>query len=158
MNYFYALEYISPNLSYFEYWTNLYFNNFIQAEHAGHYWFLSSLFVFYLAFVVIYRLNKDKIDSMYNSQSISKNELNKFLIGFFALGILSFFLVSQFSADDSWVSILNLLVFQPTRWTIYILYFSFGIFAYLNKIKITTAMTKKLPFFLFQQQFYQFFI
>lgn len=150
MNYFYALEYISPNLSYLEYWRGFYFNNFIQAEHAGHYWFLSSLFVFYLAFVLIYRLNKDKIDSIYEKQkeSISQHELSKFLFIFFALGILSFFIVSQFSADDSWVSILNILVFQPTRWTIYILYFSFGIFAYLKKIKITKKMTKKLPLFL----------
>lgn len=136
-------------ISYIEYWFTIYFNNFISSEHAAHYWFLALLFVFYLSFVLIYRIYGNKFDKLYNkSQKTSKSQINVFVLGFIGLGILFFFLVSFISPDGSWTSLFNILVFQPTRATIYLLYFFLGIIVYLNNFKISDNLLKKMPVFI----------
>jgi peptidoglycan/LPS O-acetylase OafA/YrhL len=136
-------------INYLEYWVSIYFKNFISSEHAAHYWFLALLFVFYLLFILIYKIYGEKIDKLYEkSMKINKSQLNIFILGFFAFGILFFFLVSFISPDDSWISLFNILVFQPTRATIYLLYFFLGIFVYLNNYKISDSFLKKIPAFI----------
>lgn len=136
-------------ISYIEYWFTIYFKNFISSEHAAHYWFLALLFVFYLSFVLIYRIYGNKFDKLYNkSQKTSKSQINVFVLGFIGLGILFFFLVSFISPDGSWTSLFNILVFQPTRATIYLLYFFLGIIVYLNNFEISDNLLKKMPIFI----------
>jgi peptidoglycan/LPS O-acetylase OafA/YrhL len=136
-------------ISYLEYWFTIYFKNFISSEHAAHYWFLALLFVFYLSFVVIYRIYGNNIDKLNNkSKKISKSQVNIFVLGFFIFGILSFFSVSIISPDDSWISLFNILVFQPTRATIYLFYFFLGIIVYLKNFKISDNLLKKMPIFI----------
>jgi len=136
-------------ISFLEYWVTLYFNNFIASEHAAHYWFLAVLFVFYLSFVLVYKYYGDEIDQLYNkSRKISKTKVFKFLLSFTFFGTLFFFAVSLFSPDGSWTSLFNILVFQPTRATIYLLYFYLGIFAFLIDIRISEKLIKKMPVFI----------
>ncbi len=136
-------------ISYLEYWVTLYFNNFIASEHAAHYWFLAVLFVFYFSFVLIYKYYGDKIDKLYNkSQNINKSKVIKFLVSFTVFGTFFYFIVSLFSPDGSWTSLFNMLVFQPTRATIYLLYFYLGVFAFLIDIRIPNKVIKKMPFFI----------
>jgi len=133
-------------IGYFDYWRTTYFNNFISSEHAAHYWFLALLFIFYLSFVLIYRFHGDKIDTVYDKKnSINGKQISLFLAGFFVVNYLFFFIVSFISPDGSWTSLFNILVFQPTRATIYVMYFYLGIYVYLKNINISQKVSRKFP-------------
>ncbi|MGM0502236.1 MAG: acyltransferase family protein [Bacillota bacterium] len=145
MTYMSALIEAGSDLSFIHYWTNLYFESGLG---AGHYWFLASLFFFYLTFAVIYKIYGDKIDSIYQKQISGGLKPNKkFIFLFFIVGILLFFAVSLISNDGNWFAVWEIFSFQPTRWTIYLLYFYLGIFAYLKQIKVSDRFLKKIPLF-----------
>lgn len=107
------------------------FANFFTAvsfNHA-HYWFLGVLAWFYLACIVIYKVNPSVFQR--------KVELSKPSVWFFSSFALitaaAFFIPNLFFHADAWFSTLYVISFQPTRLFIYVCYFILGIYAWRNQ-------------------------
>ena len=146
MSYLGLLANTEMSPSYAKFWTTIYFSEFLK---PAHYWFLSSLFFFYLTFSLIYYFYQDQIKDFYDQKlEMIKERKDLLLLSFFVIGILLFFIVGLFSPDGSWISLFNIFSFQPTRWTIYLLYFYLGIFAYLTKLKLTVGILARLKQFI----------
>ncbi|AOY76249.1 acyltransferase family protein [Clostridium formicaceticum] len=140
-----ALTYGTTSSSYTSYWLYEYFSSFIDTKH---FWFLSSLFFFYMVFVMIYSMSKEKFKRVYNessNKSVSPKTMILFLLRFFIIGIVVFFATGLFISDLNWVAFGKFIIFQPTRWTNYILYFIFGIICFVKKVEIPKNLTQKLP-------------
>ena len=105
-----------------------------QFSHL-HFWYISLLLLFFICFAVVHRYmlplpdKRSSVDTVPSGKSI--------LVKLFAVGMVSavitFFihgLFAQSTNKDPWVMVLNLVQFQPTKITLYILIFGLGIYAY----------------------------
>ena len=126
VNYIYFLSRIDTPPAYLNYWENIFFS--LARQHA-HLWFLGVLLVFFLGLSLTCHLYKPlkRIDMQPSLPS------NKSIIGFALATSIAFFCAKQLVADFTWVMIPNVIMFQPTRCTLYIFYFVLGIYAYRKK-------------------------
>ena len=115
-------------ISFFEFWIGSYLTFGFQLYHL---WFLLILFIFILAFAIVYKFNKKLFEIDYkNKKTISKFYLFLFII------ILSFFsfLINFECHDLSWFFLGMVRIFQPTRIIFYIFFFYLGIYSYKKGI------------------------
>lgn len=130
------------DLSYMAYWTYVYFNYPIDFQH---YWFLSSLFLFFMLFAVVYVLMKGKLEKIYEDSKThqpSNRSIVLFLLAFVILAAGLFFGACRIFSDGPWYSILYFFPVQVTRWTGYVLYFCLGVIAYIKRIDLTGRLRK----------------
>lgn len=123
VNYIYFLSRFDTPPAYLDYWWNIFFG--LARQHA-HLWFLGVLAIFFLALSLAYHFYKP-LGSV-SSQPVLPS--SKFIVGFGVITSIAFFCVKQFVNDYTWIMITNVLMFQPTRCTLYIFYFALGVYAF----------------------------
>lgn len=123
VNYIYFLSRVDTPPAYLNFWGNVFFG--LARQHA-HLWFLGVLTIFFLGLSLIHRFYKP-LDCIEGRPSLPSK---KFIIGFALATSIAFFCAKQFMDDFTWVMIPNVLMFQPTRCTLYVFYFMLGVYAY----------------------------
>lgn len=137
------------NVSFTYYWSNVYFKYFINPHH---FWFLSSLFFFFMVFSLVYSLMKNKLESIYEKSQLNPVSLTSiilFVILFLAISILLFYYAGRKYPDGSWYGGYKFIVFQITRWTEYILYFTMGVIVFIKRIEFSNKFLKFVPLLIF---------
>ena len=132
---------------YFSYWLA----NFKGFMDPKHFWFLLVLFVFFMIFALIYSIFKNKIDKIYEESKSKPMDLKGvliLLIFFILLAIILFYYAGRKFPDDSWFAGYKFVVFQVTRMTGYVLYFTAGIILNLRKFKFSEKLLKLTPLFI----------
>jgi glucan biosynthesis protein C len=140
--YYGLLQHNVINMSFPAYWTTYYFNHYIDQQH---FWFLSSLFLFFMVFAVVYALFKSKFEKVYEAaktRSPSGRNIAIFLAIMVSLSILLYYFAGRVYPDGSWISLWGIFPFQVTRWTAYCLYFIVGIVAYVKRVDIGERLSK----------------
>jgi glucan biosynthesis protein C len=130
------------DMSYYTYYTTVLFNNPINSQH---FWFLSSLFLFFMVFTLVYVLFKDILENIYEkakTHTPSNQSILIFIGCFLALSIGLFYLVGRVFPDGSWNTVFIFFSFQLTRWSNYILYFGLGILVFIKRINIAELIKK----------------
>ena len=109
------------------------FNNPSQSVHM-HFWFISLLFAFFIAFLLIHKLATNLAGSRF---SLGKMELSSgkkalALLAFGSACAIGYFVSLLLVPDTSWFTMNLLLEFQPSKLFIYAACFGLGIYAYSN--------------------------
>ncbi len=107
--------------AYLYYWFNLFFGSSYQ---QAHYWFLGALTLFCLVLALAYSRGWIKGTPL-KAAKPSAAFLALFVLG----GSAGFFAVNTVVNDYDWVNVKYILMIQPTRFVLYILYFMLGIYA-----------------------------
>jgi glucan biosynthesis protein C len=107
------------------------FENPAQSVHL-HFWFISLLFAFFIAFLLIHKLASNYAGSRF---SVGKTELTsrKTALAILAFGIVctvGYFVSLLLVPDASWLTINLFLEFQPSKLFIFAACFGLGIYAY----------------------------
>ena len=123
VNYIYFLSRFDTPPAYLDYWWNVFFG--LARQHA-HLWFLGVLTVFFMGLSLAYRFYKP-LERRADKPALPSN---KFILGFGLATSVVFFCAKQVVDDFTWVMIPNVIMFQPTRCTLYVFYFVLGIYAY----------------------------
>ena len=130
------------DMSYFTYYSTVLFSKPINSQH---FWFLSSLFLFFMVFTVIYLLFKTKLENIYEkakTQTPSNQTILIFIACFLTLSIGLFYFIGRVYPDGSWNTVFIFFSFQLTRWSNYILYFGLGILVFIKRINIAQLIKK----------------
>ncbi|WP_320005811.1 acyltransferase family protein [Maridesulfovibrio sp.] len=90
------------------------------------FWFLGQLVLFYLVLSCCYRF----FPSLQSPPRISRNPSPLLPLLFISVATVSFLGMNQFFRVDTWISDYYLLVFQPLRVFVYLLYFWLGVLAW----------------------------
>lgn len=106
---------------YLYYWFHLFFG---ESYQQAHYWFLGVLAIFCLLLALFYHQSWLKLTLLKATKPT-----NTFFAGFILLGSALFFAVNTVVSDYAWVNVKYLLMIQPTRLVLYILYFMLGVYA-----------------------------
>ena len=106
---------------YFYYWFHLFFG---ESYQQAHYWFLGALAMFCMVLALAYQQNWLKLSMIKASKpSIA------FLAWFVLFGSIAFFGINMMVNDYAWINVKYILMIQPTRFALYILYFMLGVYA-----------------------------
>lgn len=98
-----------------------------------HFWFLSLLLGFFIAFAFLYGVKNRWLENATRSFRSEPARMRSIFKVLLAVGVLTsgaYFIVSLSMPDMSWVTIDLLLQFQPTHLVLYIATFALGILAY----------------------------
>ncbi len=106
---------------YLYYWFHLFFG---ESYQQAHYWFLGVLALFCLILALFYQQGWLKLTLLKAAKPS-----NAFFAGFLLLGTAGFFAVNTVVNDYEWVNVKYLLIIQPTRLVLYVMYFMLGIYA-----------------------------
>jgi fucose 4-O-acetylase-like acetyltransferase len=135
-------------ISYIDYWSNVYFKDFMQ---PWHFWFLSTLFFFFILFVIVYAIMGKKLNSIYErskSQQIHVGNIIIFIILFLAIAIALFYFTGRKFPDYVFVEVFKFITFRVTRSALYILYFVMGIIVFIKRIDFSKRFLKYTPLFI----------
>ncbi len=97
-----------------------------------HFWYISLLLVFAIAFGLLYRFTNQKRGtptSPLSARLAPTASLLRVLLPFGVLTSAAYFVTALLVPDTSWVTLDLLLQFQPTKAGLYALYFGLGIYA-----------------------------
>ncbi|WP_371371739.1 acyltransferase family protein [Sporomusa aerivorans] len=108
--------------AYLYYWFNLFFGKSYQ---QAHYWFLGALALLCLILAFVYSCGWLKTTLLKANKPSTA-----FLTLFVLIGSVVFFGVNTIINDYEWVNVKYILLIQPTRFVLYILYFMLGVYAY----------------------------
>jgi glucan biosynthesis protein C len=102
-----------------------------QSVHL-HFWFISLLLAFFIAFLLIYKIASNFVGSRFSTQ---KTELTpkKTALAILAFGVVctvGYFVSLLLVPDSSWLTINLFLEFQPSKLFIFAACFGLGIYAY----------------------------
>lgn len=134
--------------NYFSYWSSSYFKGFMDSKH---FWFLLVLFVFFMIFALVYGIFKNKINEIYEESKSKPMELKGaiiLLLVFIPLAIILFYYAGRKFPDDSWFVGYKFVVFQVTRMTSYVLYFTAGVILNLKRFRFSDKFLKLTPLFI----------
>ncbi len=107
-----------------------------ESVNQWHYWFISLLLVFFIAFALLLSAKNRWLRNPASSsisEPVRMRPIIKVLSVAAALTSAGYLGVSLFIPDMSWVRIDLLLQFQPTHLVFYIAYFALGVFAYSRR-------------------------
>lgn len=110
-------------LGFWEFYTTLFWGIFYQ---QAHYWFLGFLLALYLLFYIVSRLSPF-VQTQTETTTVPMGYALSLL---FIISTLLMAGINRFISDDAWIHPAYILVFQPTRAPIYILYFFLGTYAW----------------------------
>ena len=136
------------DVSFIYYWSNVYFKDFINPHH---FWFLSLLFVFFCVFAAVYALIKNKIEGIYEKSKLEPARVRSiifFVIFFLATAVALFYLTGRKYPDGSWYANFKFIIFQATRSTGYLLYFTMGIIVFIKRITFSKKFLNFLSLFI----------
>ncbi|WP_319765248.1 acyltransferase family protein [Maridesulfovibrio sp.] len=108
---------------YMDFWTGKFWSSMFS---QSVYWFLGMLVVFYLSLCGCYRF----LPRLQSPPRFSRNPSPVFPILFITTTAGIFLGMNQFFPVDTWISDYYLIVFQPLRVFVYLLYFWLGILAW----------------------------
>ena len=131
-------------ISFTEFYKTLFWGPYYQ--HA-HYWYLGFLVLLYVLLVIAHKINP-KIGEV-SPNTNAPSFLFFLMIGL--LGGLGYWAVNLVYADGVWLHPLWLVVFQPTRVPLYLIYFAVGVYAHYKQwfsIGYSPSMKIWLPLFL----------
>ncbi len=101
--------------------------------HPQIYWFLMVLLSFFLIFATLYWIIEKITEVSIKQQDADSPKYNLIIMILFGcIGGIGYFVANFFYLDKDWLSIGNIIVFRPTRVSIYIAFFTMGIYAYLK--------------------------
>jgi len=103
--------------------------NSMNAFLHHHLWFISLLLFFFIGFALLYQIKSKFWGSRKQSKDTS---IQAMWIALFTTGIvisLSVTLINYFISELAWVNFYNVLIFQPTRFPLYLGLFALGIYA-----------------------------
>lgn len=111
--------------------------------HQSYLWFLSLLLVFFLFFTLVYKMKQDWFDREHLPVAPANTSVFSTLKFLFIVGFLSnlysviavrvMMAATETTDAEAWITLGNILIFQPSRLFIYIIYFSLGIMAFKKK-------------------------
>jgi len=130
------------NMSYFTFYSTVLFNHQMNFQH---YWFLSSLFLFFMVFALVYSVFKSKLEAIYEkskTQAVSDRSILIFILGFLMIAIVLFYLIGRILPDGSWNTFFVFFSMQMTRWSNYALYFGLGVIVFIKRINIAQFILK----------------
>jgi peptidoglycan/LPS O-acetylase OafA/YrhL len=139
INYIYFLSRFSAPPGYFDYWANIFFG--LARQHA-HLWFLGVLTLFFLILSLAYHFYKP-LGSVKDEPTLSSIRA---IIGFGLVTSVAFFCVKQFVNDYSWVMVKSVIMFQPTRCVLYVLYFALGVYAHRQQWFTASGYIPRIKF------------
>jgi glucan biosynthesis protein C len=108
------------------------FDSPAQSIHL-HFWFISLLFSFFIAFLLIYKLLGNNFATKHFSVAETKSASRKTALALLAFGIIcavGYFVSLLIVPDASWLTINLFLEFQPSKLFIFATCFGLGIYAY----------------------------
>lgn len=108
---------------YLDFWSGQFWGSMYS---QSVFWFLGLLTVFYLMLSICYRF----LPSLQTPPRKSRNPSPLFPILYISVAAGFFLGMNQFYPVDTWISDYYLLVFQPLRFFVYLLYFWLGILAW----------------------------
>ncbi len=142
ISYFGFTQHKVIDMTFMAYWTQSYFNHFIDQQH---FWFLSSLFLFFMVFAMVYAVFQRKFEKVYESaktQSPSAIKISIFLAITLSLSIVLYYFAGRVYPDGTWITVLGLFQIEVTRWIGYALYFIVGIVACVKRVDIGERLSK----------------
>jgi fucose 4-O-acetylase-like acetyltransferase len=148
MSYIGLLHRNTIEANYFEYWSSTYFKGFMEPKH---FWFLFILFIFFMIFAGIYSIFWKKINKLYEANKIKPmGSIKAFLIIslLIVISIILFYQTGRKFPDGSWFGGYKFVVFQGTRMTGYVLYFTAGIIMSFGRFKLSDKFLKFTPIFI----------
>jgi len=104
--------------------------NLMNGFSHHHLWFISLLLFFFIGFALLYQVKSKFFESRKQSDGTSTQSM---WIALFTTGIiisLSVTFVNYFISELAWANIYNVLIFQPTRFPLYLGLFVLGIYAF----------------------------
>jgi surface polysaccharide O-acyltransferase-like enzyme len=111
---------------YFHFWTHTFFSTYFE---QAQFWFLGVLLLFYFG-LIIARSANEKLKWF---EPGTGRPSPWFFPGFVLLTSAVFIVVNQHVIDYAWVPVSYLLVIQPTRFSLYILFFALGVHGYRRR-------------------------
>lgn len=144
----YTLHGYSYYLDFGEYWLNYMKSGLdfririltsVDQFSQSHLWFMSLLLFFFIIFAVLAHTVRHKTASSCDKHKMTSSTSSMLLLltGIGFLTLLSTFISDSIFANPSnpnpWVSIANILQFQPGRVVSYTLYFGLGVYAFQKK-------------------------
>ncbi|HLN90036.1 MAG TPA: acyltransferase family protein [Candidatus Binatia bacterium] len=102
-----------------------------QSVHL-HFWFISLLFAFFIAFLLIYKVSGNYAAKHFITAetSTSAKKTSLALLAFGVSCVVGYFISLLLVPDQSWLTINLFLEFQPSKLFIFAACFAFGIYAY----------------------------
>jgi glucans biosynthesis protein C len=130
------------DVPYLVYWTQRYFNSPINQQH---FWFLISLFLFFMIFALVYALMKKQLERIYEaskSHRPSARNIGLFILLILCASIGLYYLAGRYFPDGTWNTFLYVVAMQVTRWTGYVLYFIAGIITFIKRVDLKAMFRK----------------
>ncbi len=109
-------------MSFWEFYRNLFWG---AAYQQSQYWYLGALMALYVLMAIACMI----CPSLKNQTAVAKPS-GFFILGLGVLGTLGVAGVNSICTDGTWIHPLYLLVLQPTRVPLYLIYFALGVYAY----------------------------
>jgi glucan biosynthesis protein C len=132
------------NVSYITYWTH---GDFLKPFNQHHFWFLISLFLFFMIFVLVYALMKKQFERIYEASKehpVSSRNIAIFIAIMLSASIGLFYLAGRVYPDGTWNTFYLLIPMQVTRWTAYVLYFIAGIITFIKRVDLKARFAKHI--------------
>lgn len=109
-------------MSFWDFYRNLFWG---VAYQQSHYWYLGALMALYLLMIIVCMIYPEL-----KEKKIASKPSGRFIFGLGILGAIGVGVVNLIYSDGVWIHPLYLLVLQPTRVPLYLIYFALGIYAY----------------------------
>lgn len=110
--------------------------NLMNGFNHHHLWFISLLLFFFIGFALLYQVNAKVVKfklKFLGTNSRKDTSIQSMWIALLSAGIvisLGVTCINYFISDLAWAGFYNVLVFQPTRFPLYLGMFVLGIYAY----------------------------
>lgn len=124
--YFIWLSRMKSPPPYLHFWTKMFFRDYYE---QAQFWFLGVLLLFYFG-LIIARTANERLSHM---EPAGSRPSLWFFPAFVLVSSMVFLAVNQFVIDYTWVPVAYLLVIQPTRFSLYIFFFTLGVHAYRRR-------------------------
>lgn len=130
------------DISYIAYWTR---GDFLNPFNQHHFWFLISLFLFFMIFALVYTLMKNQFERIYEASRehpVSSRNIAIFIVLMLSASIGLYYLAGRYYPDGTWNTFFLLIPIQVTRWTGYVLYFIAGFITFIKRVDLKARFAK----------------
>lgn len=130
------------DISYIAFWTR---GDFLNPFNQHHFWFLISLFLFFMIFALVYALMKNRFERIYEASRehpVSSRNIAIFIAVILSASIGLYYLAGRYYPDGTWNTFFLLIPMQVTRWTGYVLYFIAGFITLIKRVDLKARFAK----------------
>jgi len=130
------------DISYLTYWTS---GQFLNPFSQHHFWFLISLFLFFMIFTLVYAILEKQLERIYEASKEhqpSTRNIAIFIVLIISASIGLYYLAGRYYPDGTWYTFFYVITIQVTRWTGYVLYFIAGIVIFIKRVDLKARFAK----------------